>query len=161
MFASVFRHPLTGLLRPVARLGLGLLRLLWAGPLTLFGLLLALPVWLRGGRLRILRGQACALLADGPAADWLLQRHPMGAMNAMAIGHVVVAARDGLSSRILTHELEHVRQAERWGPLFPLLYLGSSSWQWLRGRNLYWHNHFEVAARAAEKSTHCKPMAGA
>jgi hypothetical protein len=126
--------------------------LLWAAPLTLFGLALALPVRLRRGRWRVLRGHTGAVLVQGPLADWTLRRHPAGAMNAIALGHVVIATQDGLSPRLLAHELEHVRQAERWGPLFPLLYLASSAWQLLRGRDAYWHNHFEVAARAAEQA---------
>lgn len=136
------------------------LRLLWAAPLTLFGLLLAFPILAAGGRLRVLHGHASALLADGPLADWLLQRHPLGPMSAMAVGHVVIAAPAGLLPRVLTHELEHVRQAERWGPLFPLLYAGSSAWQWLRGRHLYRDNRFEAAARSAEKTVRCKPQIG-
>lgn len=125
--------------------------LLWAAPLTVFGLMLALPVLAARGRWRLLHGSTIALLIQGPLADWMLRCHPAGRMNAMALGHVVLAAASGLSSRTLRHELEHVRQAERWGPLFPLLYLASSIWQWLRGRDAYWHNRFEVAARAAEQ----------
>ncbi|HVL75982.1 MAG TPA: hypothetical protein VM406_08190, partial [Noviherbaspirillum sp.] len=134
------------LLRPL----LAVVRVLWAAPITIFGLFIALPVRACGGHWRRLRGgSTAAMLVHGRLADWLLERHPAGRMNAMAIGHIVVAARTGLGPLTLAHELEHVRQAERWGPLFPILYAGSSAWQWLNGRNAYWHNHFEVAARAA------------
>jgi hypothetical protein len=128
-----------------------LLGIVWALPLTLFGLLLALPVVLFRGNLQLVRGPTLALLARGPVADWMLYRHPFGAMNAMALGHVVLAAHDGLSSRVLVHELEHVRQAARWGIVFPFAYLASSAWAALRGRDAYWHNSFEIAARKAEK----------
>lgn len=129
--------------------------LLWVAPLTVVGLLLALPVRIQRGHWRLVRRRRStllppALLVHGPIADWVLRRHPAGAMNAMALGHIVIASRGGLTPRVLTHELEHVRQAERWGPLFPFAYLGSSGWQLLNGRNAYWHNHFEIAARAAE-----------
>lgn len=144
-FAFFLPRVLSGIARSIL--------LLWAAPLTVFGLVLALPVLLARGRWRALRGSTTALLIQGPLANWLLQRHPAGAMNAMAFGHVVLASANGLSVRTLMHELEHVRQAERWGPLFPLLYLGSSLWQWLHGRDAYWHNHFEVAARAAEQKS--------
>lgn len=126
-------------------------RLLWTAPVTLIGLMFALPVRLFQGNWRRVGGRTGALLVQGPLADWLLSRHPAGAMNAMAIGHVIVSTRSCLSARLLRHELEHVRQAERWGLLFPLLYLASSGWQLVRGREAYWHNHFEIAARAAEQ----------
>jgi hypothetical protein len=42
-----------------------------------------------------------------------------------------------------------VRQYERWGALFFVLYAVSSLCQWLRGRDPYWHNRFEREARCA------------
>ena len=128
-----------------------LLGVLWAAPVTAFGILLALPVVLSRGQMQIVRGPTLAVLVRGPVADTMLRRHPFGVMNAMAIGHVVIAMHDGLSARVLVHELAHVRQAERWGPLFPFAYLASSAWAALRGKDAYWHNRFEVAARKAEK----------
>lgn len=125
--------------------------LLWAAPLTLVGLALALPARLAGGRWKLQRGGTAALLVQGSFIDWMLRRHPAGGMHAMAIGHVVIAMQGLLSPRLLAHELEHVRQAERWGPLFPVLYVLSSVWQLLHGREAYRDNHFEVAARAAEQ----------
>jgi len=127
-------------------------RLLWAAPLSLPGLCLGLAVLTAGGRWHVVEGSARALLFCGRLADWLLLHHPAGRMNAMAIGHVVLAAASGMTPRTLAHELEHVRQAERWGPLFPLLYIGSSGWEWLNGRHAYRDNRFEAAARAAEQT---------
>lgn len=123
----------------------------WASPLTLAGLLLALPVFAWRGHAQLIRGRILALLVRGPFADVVLSRHPFGAMTAMALGHVIIAEHQGLSSRVLAHELEHVRQAERWGIVFPFVYLASSAWAGIRGRDAYWHNHFEIAARKAEK----------
>ena len=128
-----------------------ILGILWALPLTLFGLLLALPVIARRGRVSIFKDGACALVVRGPLADRMLARHPFGVMSAMAIGHVVLVAQDALTTRILTHELEHVSQAARWGILFPFAYLAASGWEKLHGRDAYWHNTFEVAARNAER----------
>lgn len=128
-----------------------LLGMIWAAPLTAFGLLLALPVALFRGRTQLVRGNTFAILFSGRAADFMLSRHPFGAMNAMAIGHIVIATHEGLSARVLTHELVHVRQAECWGIVFPIAYLASSAWAAIRGRDAYWHNRFEVAARKAEK----------
>ena len=129
-----------------------LLGILWALPLTAVGMLLALPVIMWRGEVRLVRSaRAPALLFSGPAADYLLERHPFGAMCAMAIGHVVIAERSSLTRRILTHELAHVRQAACWGILFPVVYLAASAWALLRGQDAYWNNAFEIAARKAER----------
>ena len=127
--------------------------IVWALPLSLIGMLLALPVLATGGSLQRLPARKFgvpALLVRGHVGDFLLANHPFGAMHAMAIGHVVIADRTAHSRRLLAHELAHVAQAARWGILFPLAYLGASVWARLRGGDLYWDNVFEVAARKAE-----------
>lgn len=48
---------------------------------------------------------------------------------------------------ILSHELVHVEQWRRYGPLFPALYLISSLLSWVRGGHYYWDNKFEREAR--------------
>ena len=126
------------------------LGLLWALPLTLFGALPALAIRLTGGSCRRIDGPVPAWLIQGRLGDWLLQRHPVGAVNAMAIGHLVIAQCGAANRRILRHELEHVRQAACWGIAFPLAYLIASGWALARGRGAYWDNWFEVAARRAE-----------
>jgi hypothetical protein len=136
--------------RPLFWIGT-LLGVAWASPLTAFGLMLALPVVLYRGHAQMVRGHTFAILVRGPFADAMLTRHPFGVMNAMALGHVVIAMHDGLSSRVLVHELAHVRQAARWGIVFPFAYLASSAWAAIRGKDAYWHNRFEIAARKAEK----------
>jgi hypothetical protein len=127
------------------------LGILWALPLTILGLLLAFPVLAWHGRAYLVRDSMPALLVRGPFGDYLLEHHPFGAMSAMAIGHVVLAEQKGLTKPILTHELEHVKQAARWGILFPFAYVASSLWAKLHGGDAYWNNAFEVAARDAEK----------
>lgn len=48
------------------------------------------------------------------------------------------------------HELEHVRQQFRWGPLFYPAYVGSSIFLWLFSqRHPYYDNPFERGARQA------------
>jgi hypothetical protein len=132
--------------------GLGTaLGILWALPLTLFGILMALPILLWRGRMRMVRTPTPALLVSGPVADYMLEHHPFGSMCAMAIGHVVIEERNGLTLRILTHELAHVRQAAQWGIFFPFVYIAASGWARMHGQDAYWHNIFEVAARKAEK----------
>ena len=136
--------------------------ILWASPLTLFGLLLALPILCARGSLTAVpplalagtvggRTAAPALLVRGRLGDFLLTRHPFGAMHAMAIGHIVIANRSATSRRLLVHELTHVAQAARWGLLFPLAYLAASARAYWRGGDLYWDNVFEIAAREAEQ----------
>jgi hypothetical protein len=143
--------PAVSLTKRLLRWGTMAFGILWASPLTLFGLLLALPVLLWKGELRLVVGKMPALLVTGPAADQVLHRHPFGPMVAMAIGHIVIGESRGLTPKILVHELVHVRQAAQWGFLFPFVYLGASAWAALRGKDAYWHNVFEVAARKEEK----------
>jgi hypothetical protein len=138
-------------LRRLPRYFIHFLGMIWALPLTLFGLLLAFPTWFRHGNLHLIHSPTPALLASGPLADYLLARHPFGPMCAMAIGHVVIADKRSLTTQILTHELAHVRQAAQWGIFFPFAYLAASAWAVLRGQDAYWHNIFEIAARKAEK----------
>jgi hypothetical protein len=128
-----------------------LLGIVWALPLTLFGVVLALPVLLWRGKVHLVHAPTPALVASGPIADYLLEHHPFGPMCAMAIGHILLAERRGLTPQVLTHELAHVRQAAQWGFIFPLAYLAASGWAVLHGQDAYWHNVFEVAARKAEK----------
>ena len=130
------------------------LGILWALPLTLLGaLLMMLPTLLLRGRIDVVMRPTPALLVRGPLADRMLEGHPFGAMCAMAIGHIVIAQRQGLTARILTHELAHVRQAAHWGLVFPLVYLAASIWAFLHGEDAYWNNCFEVAARRAERES--------
>ncbi len=128
-----------------------MLGIIWALPLTALGLLFVLPVLLCRGRVQLVGGPTFAIVAHGRCADVMLNHHPFGAMSAMALGHVIIAAHDGLSLRVLSHELVHVEQAARWGIVFPIAYLASSAWAAIRGRDAYWHNRFEIAARKAEK----------
>jgi hypothetical protein len=128
-----------------------LLGLAWAAPLTAVGIMLAVPILLWRGHAQLIYGHTVALLVRGPGADFLLGHHPFGAMNAMAIGHVVIAEAQGLPARVLMHELTHVRQAAHWGIVFPFAYFASSAWAAIRGHDAYWHNYFEIAARKAEK----------
>ena len=65
---------------------------------------------------------------------------------AITFGHVVLSV-DELDAEIMEHELVHVRQYERWGPLFWPAYVLSSLWARTRGGHAYWDNHFEREAR--------------
>jgi len=140
-----------GAARKMLHGALSLFGILWAAPLTLIGGLFAVPILLCRGRAAPSGEPTPALIVTGRLADYLLRRHPFGVMSAMAIGHIVIAEQTSLTRQILTHELTHVRQAALWGPLFPFAYVASSLWASLRGRDAYWHNIFEIAARKAEQ----------
>ena len=118
----------------------------WAGPNTLFGLMLATLALLLGARLRFVAGvlEVCGghLLAAVP-------RHCP--FTAITLGHVVLAASDASMAELREHERVHVAQYEAWGPLFVPAYLGSSAWQWLCGRDPYRDNHFERSALACRR----------
>jgi hypothetical protein len=64
----------------------------------------------------------------------------------MALGHVIIARSVADLDFSYAHELVHVRQYERWGPLTVPAYLAASIWQRLRGRHPYWDNPFEREA---------------
>jgi hypothetical protein len=128
-----------------------ILGIVWALPLTLVGLVMSLPILLWRGRLQRCHEATPALIVSGPLADFMLAHHPFGAMCAMAVGHIVIADKSGLTRQILTHELTHVRQAAVWGILFPFAYVACSLWAVLRGHDAYWYNFFEIAARKAER----------
>lgn len=120
----------------------------WAGPCSLVGLAFAGAVLLCGGRARRNAGTLeVSLHRNRSAEGWLLRALPF---RAITLGHVIVAATPQELARLRAHELVHVRQYERWGPVFFFAYAASSLWQLLRGRRAYWDNHFEVEARALE-----------
>ena len=117
---------------------------LWALPWTLVGLGIGLLGVATGGDVRRRFG---TLGFSGGATQVFLRFCPVvrGA-SAMALGHVVLAqTADGLASAY-EHELVHVRQYERWGPLFVPVYFAASLWQWMHGKHPYWDNPFEREA---------------
>jgi Domain of unknown function (DUF4157) len=120
-----------GDLAPAARSRWGYV---WAAPNSLVGLVGGVTT----GR-RPVRWRGVLLFEDakGGLARFLRWR----GFAAITLGHVIVTNRRA-SDGLLAHELEHVAQAERWGPLyFPAYLLGC-----VRG---YRRNPFERAARRA------------
>lgn len=71
-------------------------------------------------------------------ADWL----------AITIGRDILSWRQ-LDAVELAHELEHVRQWNRYGLPFAARYQRASFRSWRAGTGWYRGNRFEVAARAA------------
>jgi len=90
-------------------------------------------------------GDVTALLVeDRRVARWFrVNRMPV---SAQTVGRYVFSL-DPVPPHILAHELEHIRQWERFGPLYLGLYFGLSALAVLSGRRPYWDNVFEVAAR--------------
>lgn len=125
---------------------------LWASPATLIGMSIGVLGLLTGGTVE---RHGRTLEFSGGCIRWMLARTPIGAV-AMTLGHVVIGRDVQSLTRCRDHEWVHVRQYERWGPLFLPAYLGCSLYLWLLGYDPYRENPFEVEAydedrrRAAE-----------
>lgn len=125
-----------------------LLRILcyvWASPTTAIGLAAVTLTLLTRGRCSIVSG---VVEAHGGFASWFLRRIvPLkDGASAMTLGHVVIGRDAHCLRRTRTHERVHVRQCERWGPLFIPAYFIESGLAKLRGKNAYLGNRFEVEA---------------
>ncbi len=137
----------------------GILLYAWASPVSAAGLLLALLARLTGGEVRRVAG---VLEASGGAVAFLLARALPGfPVSALTLGHVVLGRSGPLLEATRVHERVHVRQAERWGPLFPLAYGLASLAALARGGNAYRDNPFERAAFEEEARVAAAAAAGA
>jgi hypothetical protein len=121
---------------------------LWALPTTLVGLLFLPFVRLTGGGYQVVAG---VLELHGGLVAWMLEHAtllPGGAL-AMTLGHVILGRNRQALELTRAHEHVHVRQAERWGPLFIPAYLLASAAIWLLrpGGDAYLDNPFERQAR--------------
>jgi hypothetical protein len=112
---------------------------LWAAPVTAVGLALALFAAATGGRVRVRGG---VIEAHGGGLRGLLRG---GA--AVALGHVILARAAACLERSRPHELAHVYQYERWGPLLLPAYWLVAGWLRLRGRHPYLDHPFEPPPR--------------
>ncbi|TWU42751.1 hypothetical protein [Novipirellula artificiosorum] len=116
---------------------------LWASPYTLTGISIGL---LLGGRFQCVHG---VVEISGPRIALILRRMVVPAF-ALTFGHVVFGQSCEALDITRNHERVHVRQYERWGPLFVPLYLLFSAVLYLRGRDGYRENPFEVEAYAVD-----------
>ena len=64
----------------------------------------------------------------------------------MTLGHVVLGRSAAALDVCREHEMVHVRQYERWGPVFIPAYLLCSLVLLMRGRDAYRENPFEREA---------------
>lgn len=129
-----------------------LLIYLWVLPVTLLGLLASGLARLSGGTVQWVDG---VLESSGGWPARVLQfGFPFsGPVVAMTLGHVVIGVSASALSSTRTHERVHVRQYERWGILFLLLYPLAGVVARIRGGNPYCDNAFECEARAAEQAS--------
>jgi hypothetical protein len=93
---------------------------------------------------------AGAIEAHGPLLGWGLRwLVPLaGGAEAITLGHVVLGRDARALSATRTHERVHVKQYERWGPIFLPAYFASSLWALATGRHPYFDNLFEREARS-------------
>jgi hypothetical protein len=127
-----------------------LLTYLWTLPTTCVGLLFAPMALLGGGKLRVVQG---VLEIQGPLVAFFLRRCvPIpGGASAMTLGHVVIGRDQQCLDMSREHERVHVRQCERWGPLFIPTYLLASVLVKLRGGDAYRDNPFEREAYESDR----------
>ena len=116
----------------------------WAAPYTVVGLVLGLLVILLGGSGRVQQG--VLEFGGGRLGRRLSRLRAPFAFSAITIGHVVLGLDHPTLAAVRAHEQVHVRQYERWGPLFVPAYLLSSLVELLRGRRPYLDNWFEREA---------------
>ena len=114
----------------------------WASPWTCVGLFVGAVGLLSGGRAR--RGPGIIEFHGGAVSKLLywLPSEPF----AMTLGHTVLGLSEAALDLAQPHELVHVRQYERWGPLFIPAYLGYWLVLRLQGKDGYWDNPFEREA---------------
>lgn len=124
-----------------------LLAYLWPAPYTIFGIAVGL---LLGCRFRRIEG---VVEIHGPLLAMMLRNLPVPAL-AMTMGHVVFGQTRTALDITRRHEHVHVRQFERWGPFFVPAYLGIAAILYLRGRDGYRENPFEIEAYAVDSAMH-------
>jgi hypothetical protein len=116
---------------------------LWVLPTTVFGLFFALIAYGLGATVK----QRLGVLEVAGNTRTPILRALSKQFEAITIGHVILGKNHGTLKRWRSHEHVHVRQYERWGLLFPMLYILASFKALLTGKRFYWDNAFEIEAR--------------
>ncbi|MCA9135754.1 MAG: hypothetical protein KDB00_03320 [Planctomycetales bacterium] len=116
---------------------------IWAGPNTILAVLVGLLLL---SRFRLVDG---VIEIHGPAVAWALKRTPVSAL-AMTLGHAIFGQDVAALDLTRKHEHVHVGQYARWGVLFVPAYLGWSAWLYMKGRDAYRDNPFEIEAYAVD-----------
>lgn len=121
-----------------------ILVVLWASPYSLAGILIGSLGMIHGGKGRF-RDGAIEFYEGG--TRWFVRHLPLGESTiGFTLGHVILGQTAAGLESAGRHERVHVRQFEWWGPFMGPAYLLASAWLWLRGRDAYRDNPFEVQA---------------
>lgn len=128
-----------------------IVRLLWASPNSVIGMLFVPSALGRHGGLSLVDG---VLEVHSPFIAWVLRHCTAipGGVSAITFGHVVLGVNRNALRWTRGHERVHVRQYERWGPLFIPAYLLASAWAFVTGAGAYRGNGFEREAFNAEST---------
>ena len=119
------------------------LSVVWASPYSCFGLCVGVMGCLTGGQVH---REGCALEFHGGAVNYFI-KHVCGPwVSAITFGHTILGKNAEILAACREHEWVHVRQYQRWGPLFGPAYLLSSVIVWSQGKRAYRDNHFEREA---------------
>lgn len=102
--------------------------------------------WMLGGRFNLVDG---AVEIHGPRVAAALERLWLPAL-AITLGHCVLGQSPEALESTRAHERVHVRQYERWGPLFIPAYLAAWAVLSCAGRDGYRDNPFEIEAYRAD-----------
>jgi hypothetical protein len=91
--------------------------------------------------------QAGVIEFYGGGVKWFVNCLPGGQFTlAITFGHVILGQTAASLDISRQHEMVHVRQYERWGPLMGVAYLACSLVLWILGRRPYKDNPFEREA---------------
>jgi hypothetical protein len=123
---------------------LTILAVLWASPWTLLGLAIGALGLLTGGKVQ--RAGRVIEFCGGAVRLGLRWLPFVRGASALTLGHTVLGQTVSDLDACRTHELVHVRQYERWGPLFVPAYLLFWWLLWLQGKSPYFDNPFEREA---------------
>ena len=117
---------------------------IWVSPNSLLGVLVGCLGLVSGGKCQLKRG---CLEFYGGLVTWMLERIPNGTgVLAMTLGHTIIGQTAQALHIARDHEQVHVRQFERWGPIFIPVYVTCSGNLWLQKKDYYRDNPFEVEA---------------
>ena len=121
-----------------------ILAVVWASPASLFGLANGLLGLATGGRVRR-RGRVLEFY--GGWVTLFMKVFPLVAgASAVTFGHTILGRSGPTLDDCREHEMVHVRQYERWGPLFIPAYLACWLALWIGRKNPYFDNPFEKEA---------------
>jgi hypothetical protein len=130
---------------------------LWALPLTAYALPLCMLVAIeklvfkkKQANVSVIWSQCTMIIiVYSPWTKAILQRHPMGHMQAAALGCCILAQDAQALQLCWAHERVHVAQAMRWGIFFPFAYIAAGLQAARRGECRYEGNSFEREAESA------------